>query len=218
MLRILDAPQAVPDLQRYFATGRSSEQPPLFTGGRFEGLGGGGDRPVVKDVIVTDDLIAVQMLSVQVPAVVALDLCEGDLGREVTEQLRLLPTDIELGDDEAAVLIADDGPADRAWRLLKQCDGVGWVIAGKLLARKRPHLIPVYDDVVRCAYRTGKGFWSWLHDRLREQDGVIRHRLNKLRVDADLPESVAALRILDVVFWMRHRQQHRSRRCPGIGG
>jgi hypothetical protein len=183
-----------------------------------KGWVGGGDRAAAKDVIVADDLIAVQMLSVQVPATVALDLLQGDLGRDVTEQLRPIPTDIELGDDAAAGLIADNGPADQAWRLLKECDGVGWVIAGKLLARKRPHLIPVYDDVVRCAYRTGKGFWSWLHDRLREQDGVIEHRLNQLHVDATLPESIAALRILDVVFWMRHRQHHRSRRCPGIGG
>ena len=29
--------------------------------------------------------------------------------------------------------------------------GIGFVTAGKLMARKRPRLIPVYDDVVKCA-------------------------------------------------------------------
>lgn len=210
--------QAVTDLRRYFGTEPRPERPAPFTGGRFEELSGGGNRPAVKDVIVADDLIAVQMLSVQVPPTVALDLLEGDLGSAITKQLRRLPTNIELGTDAAADLIADKGPAQQAWRLLKECDGVGWVIAGKLLARKRPHLIPVYDDVVRCAYGTGKGFWAWLHDRLRTQDGIIQHRLSQLRVDAELPDSIAALRILDVVFWMHHRQHHRSRRCPGVSG
>ena len=41
---------------------------------------------------------------------------------------------------------------------------MGWVTAGKLLARKRPRLIPVYDRVVRCALGRPAKPWRWLND------------------------------------------------------
>jgi hypothetical protein len=85
------------------------------------------------------------MLSVQVPPAVSLALLEGDLGREISAQLSQIPTHVCLGDDGATRHVADTRPAYEAWRLLKKCDDIGWVIAGKLLARKRPRLIPVYD-------------------------------------------------------------------------
>lgn len=64
--------------------------------------------------------------------------------------LSAIPRDIDMADAEADVL-AEGSPADQAWHLLCAQHGVDWVIAGKLLARKRPRLLPVYDKVVRCA-------------------------------------------------------------------
>ncbi|MGN9806455.1 DUF6308 family protein [Micromonospora sp. L32] len=217
LLRVLADPRSVADLRRYFGVDLPNGLP-AFTGGRFEQLGGGGDHPAVRDRITSDDLIAVELLSVHVPARVALDLLEGALGREVATELRRIPTDVSLADTEAPQYITDGGPADRAWRLLKNNGGVGWVTAGKLLARKRPRLVPVYDEVVRCAYRTGRGFWTCLHERLREDGGVLVDRLTRLQAEAELPPEITTLRVLDVVFWMRHRDGHTGYRCRGLDG
>jgi Family of unknown function (DUF6308) len=100
----------------------------------------------------TSDILALELLSVQLPPRVALDLLEGDLGEEAVVLLGKIPTSVPLRHEGATNLIEDGGPADGVWCLLEGQYGVGWVTAGKLLARKRPSLIPVYDDVVRCAY------------------------------------------------------------------
>ncbi|WP_257134994.1 DUF6308 family protein [Streptomyces sp. wa1063] len=199
---VLDAEQVADDLRRYFAIGL----PPgagVFTGGRFEHLTGGGDRRQVANRFTAEDLIAVQTLSVTVPAPVALDLLEGPLGAQLSHLLRSIPADTDLADADASV-VADGSPAHQAWSLLENQHKVGWVIAGKLLARKRPRLLPVYDRVVRCALGRPPSFWTELRTALRENDGGLHHRLIDLRQSAGLPDTVSALRIADVAVWMAH--------------
>jgi hypothetical protein len=84
------------------------------------------------------------------------------LGIQVSALLRHIPATLALGEPGARVHVLDSSPADQAWHLLDARDGVGWVIAGKLLARKRPHLIPVWDHVVRCAMGYPENAWLWL--------------------------------------------------------
>ncbi|GGT65479.1 hypothetical protein GCM10010207_75850 [Streptomyces atratus] len=199
---VLDAERVVDDLRRYFGIGL----PPgagAFTGGRFEHLAGGGDRRQVADRFTAEDLVAVQTLSVTVPAPVALDL--------LSELLRGIPSDTDLSEADASV-VADGSPAYRAWCLLKDQYKIGWVIAGKLLARKRPRLLPVYDRVVRCALGHPPSFWTDLRTALREDDEALHHRLLGLRESAGLPESVSALRVADVAVWMAHPAP--GHRCP----
>ncbi|WP_405810219.1 DUF6308 family protein [Streptomyces sp. NBC_00210] len=76
---LITSDQAVSDLRCYFGTGLLDEAVP-FTGSRFEHLAGGGDCQAVANVVTADDLIAVQTLSVRIPAQVAVELLEGDLG------------------------------------------------------------------------------------------------------------------------------------------
>ncbi|MEU4779377.1 DUF6308 family protein [Micromonospora sp. NPDC023633] len=212
ILAILGDPQSVTDLKRYFAVAGET----AFTGGQFERLGGGGDRPETCNLVTAEDLIAVELLSVRVPPRTALDLLQGALGEAVSAQLGEIPTTVALGHPGALSLIGEGQPADGAWRLLRNADGIGWVVAGKLLARKRPHLVPVYDEVVACAFRTSKDFWRWLHDRLGEQDAILADRLADLRRQAGLPYTISLLRVLDVVVWMRHRDEHTGYRCRGV--
>jgi hypothetical protein len=116
----------------------------------------------------------VEALNVQVPFAVGRDLIEGQLGRDVGVHLREIPTDVELGGRGGSELVADNGHADQAWRLLNNRNektSIGWVIAGKLLARKRPKLIPVYDSVVRCQFGAPQHVWTTLHGRLAENEG-----------------------------------------------
>ncbi|MEU7124279.1 DUF6308 family protein [Streptomyces zaomyceticus] len=203
--------QAVVDLRRYFGIGMPPSEAP-FTGSRFEHLAGGGDRPGIADRFAAEDLVAVQTLSVTVPASVALDLLEGRLGVQLSGLLHVIPTDIDMVDAEADIL-AEGSPADQAWHLLCDQYGVDWVIAGKLLARKRPQLLPVYDNVVRCALgRPRPSFWLALHAALRADDRALHRQSLELRQIAGVPETVSALRVCDVAVWMGHRAEEHA--CP----
>lgn len=203
---------ATRDLQTYFGlVGR-----PPFTGSRFEALAGGGDADPVRDRITAEDLIAVETLSVQVPIVVALDLLEGDLGDRISTNLKEIGTGVRIGTDDSRHLLRHGGPAEKAWKMLKSSDRVGWVIAGKLLARKRPSLIPVYDNVVRCAYGRPKHVWLELDDRFRDDAARLPHALMAAGQAAGIPAAVQPLRILDIVVWMRHRATHRATGCSGL--
>jgi hypothetical protein len=207
---LLSAERVVDDLRRYFGLGVPLGGVP-FTGSRFEHLAGGGDRPEVADRITAEDLVAVQTLSVTVPAPVALDILEGRLGVRLSGLLQAIPRDIDMVDAEEDV-VAYGSPADQAWSLLCEQYGVNWVIAGKILARKRPRLLPVYDRVVRCAVGRPPSFWLALHAALREDDAALHRRLLELRQVAGVPETVSALRVCDVAVWMSHRAVGHA--CP----
>lgn len=213
LLRILRDDRSVPELRSYFNID-IPYAPPKYTGARFDTFDGGGARDDVRDVITPHDLLAVACLDVTVPIPVALELVEGRLGREIGARLREVPTMVALGEADAHKFVASGSPADEAWGLLEASDNVGWVIAGKVLARKRPRLIPVWDNVVKCAFGRPRDAWLWLDDRLA--DGRLGVELDRLHRHAELPELVSRLRVLDVVLWMRHRHEHRRARCPGL--
>ncbi len=84
---------------------------------------------------------------------------------------------------------------------------MGWVITNKLLARKRPQLIPVYDGVVQCAYGF-PGLWDWLVTMFAEDGRVLNDHLPAARAAGGVSPEVSALRVLDVIVWMRHRPGH----------
>ncbi|MYS13720.1 hypothetical protein GTW73_07140 [Streptomyces sp. SID4982] len=208
----LGSERAVTSLRRYF--GLEGGAP--YTGARFEHLGGGGDRVEVADAVTAEDLVAVQMLSVTVPGWVSLDLLEGDLGQQMSRLLREMPRELDMAEAEAGELESGSA-AEWAWDLLDAQHGVGWVTAGKLLARKRPRLVPVYDRVVRCVLGSPSSFWLDLHRALRANGRALQHELLDLRERAGIPETVSALRVCDVVLWMAHHEDHRPLRCPGHG-
>ncbi|MET7681601.1 DUF6308 family protein [Streptomyces sp. NPDC005423] len=211
---LIASDQAVLHLRSYFGTGPLGQAAP-FTGSRFEQLAGGGDRPAVANVMTADDLIAVQTLSVRVPARVALDVLEGDLGVRLSELLSGIPRGLDMVEAEVRDL-ADGSPAHEAWRLLRGQPGIGWVTAGKLLARKRPRLLPVYDQVVRCVLGGPESFWLGLRTALRADDRAVHRALVTLRQAADLSGSVSVLRVCDVVLWMLHRTDHQKRTCKRV--
>jgi len=190
--------QAVEHLRRYFgpvgvATG--------WAGSRFERLSGGGDRPDVADRFTADDLVAVTLLSVNVPPHGAIQLLESRAD-EFARRLAEIPHDLELVDVES---IPDDWAPTRLWAALRDIRGIGWVTASKLMARKRPHLIPVYDTVVRAAVKPTASFWEALRAALRADDRGLHRHLLSLREEADIGVEISALRVFDVVVWMHHR-------------
>lgn len=193
---------------------------PAYSGGRFELLDGGGDRADTRDSITANDLVATSFLSVDIPGWVALRILEGNLGREVNSLLRQIPTDVRIGSDEAQVLLS--GAALKAWQTLCTKGSVaknsaGYGIAGvtvsKLLARKRPGLIPVTDSIMRCALGRPKNLWDY-HQRSFQSSGEeLRRALDIARGRAGIDGRVSHLRLLDVIVWMRHREDHGLGRC-----
>jgi Family of unknown function (DUF6308) len=89
LTEILEDDQACRDLRLYFGVGLGRRKLPPFTGGRFELLDGGGDRPDTCNRFTASDILAIGMLSVQLPPLVTLDLLEGALGEEATGFLNL---------------------------------------------------------------------------------------------------------------------------------
>jgi hypothetical protein len=173
-----------------------------FTGGHFERFAGGGDRPEVADRFTSDDVVAVSLLSVRIPGQAALQLLDAQ-----ANELNVLLSGIPVGSDlwqapEEAV--APGSSADRLWRRLDDVPGIGWVTAGKLLARKRPRLIPVYDRVVKAALgrKDEDEWWRPLRTALHENPDLVA-KLKSLRDHVALDHPVSLLRILDVCIWMR---------------
>jgi len=161
VLEILEDPRSIPDLCRYYNPDPAPGSP-AFSGRRFESLGRGCTPEDDRNRFTAADLLAVQCLSVTVPIEVALDLLEGDLGQQLSGLLSKIPTGDVLGTGNARSLVEDGREADQAWRLLKAQDDVGWVTAGKLLARKRPNLIRLGPRGPVCAWPSR---WSVALDR-----------------------------------------------------
>jgi len=205
--RLRDEDFATCLVKRYLApdpaTGRAR-----YSGAYFERIGGGGDRPEVAYQFTAEDLLAVSMLSVRVDGYHALHILDYQ-APELSNLLSQIPPDISLQDPEAEALIAEDGPAWKLWDAI--CDieprpedhRIGPVAAGKLLARKRPHLIPVYDSRIKKVLKRPRTDNSWWHD-LRDQlidDGKLGPELESVRHRADAGH-MSLLRVFDVMCWM----------------
>jgi Family of unknown function (DUF6308) len=100
-------------------------------------------------------LLAVTMLDVRVPPLAVRQLLCGE-ANEISLLLADVPASVPLWRATDAVL----SNASKVWELLRNHRGIDWVTAGKLLARKRPMLIPVYDSVIKGALRPSGSFWK----------------------------------------------------------
>jgi hypothetical protein len=149
-----------------------------------------------------------------VPGDVALDLLEGDLGRDIAWHLGRIPVDVGMEDPAAEKLFSTVSDVRTARDLLEEPHGMDWFLAATVLARKRPRLIPVYDRVARCVSGLPDESWGWHLDVFAAGSGLA-DRLSAARRAARVPEGVSMLRVLDVVLWMRHRPVHLENGCPG---
>jgi hypothetical protein len=173
-----------------------------FTGRYFDLLRDDG-RP---HEIAARDLVAVEMLSIRVPPRVSAWLL--DTGRrQVSDLLRQVPDDVDIWD--AGDALARDGALWQLWDLLgtacwpepTQANGMGRTIRSKLLAAKRPRLVPVLDDVVCGALPPVDNYWAAFQTALSTSEA----RLLTSVPTAAAGEHVPLLRRVDVVLWMAHR-------------
>ena len=180
------------------------------TGARFDSWAGGGDAPEVVNIITADDMLAASFLSVPFePAAVIGLLAERQL--DITALLTQIPADLDLADvtyDDFKALLGEESPAWKLWDILRGKETGGWGIgptrASKLMARKRPRLIPIWDSVVGAEINLESSLtqWSEWHEVLTQDGGALTRRLDNMQDQAELPYPVSQLRVMDVVLWM----------------
>jgi hypothetical protein len=172
-----------------------------FTGAAFDTFAGGGDAFPDANTFTASDLVAITMLGVRLPGRGALQILDG----RSNDLLARIPLHLDLTDEDCPADVIDQwSPVAELWRrLCEEINGAGWVVAHKLCARKRPRLLPVYDDVVKRALQPN-------HDPLRVplwrelRDPALVSRLHEVRSAAGLDERVPLLRVLDAAVWMRN--------------
>ena len=119
---------------------------------------------------------------------------------EITSLLSQIP--VAALHEVAYDVIGQDPAAWRLWALLCAAGGEHRsVTACKLLARKRPALLPVYDAVVATQLGEPRDiwrcYWTWFNDKpSRIQD------TEALRADVGGVDDISLLRCLDVALWM----------------
>ena len=172
-----------------------------FTGGQFDTFDPSWTRASSANTFTSDNLVAVGMLSVDVPARAALKLLVSQR-RRYEGLLEAVGPDIDLV-DVPSVAKADFLPAWELWGALSELPGLGPTTVSKLMARKRPRMIPIFDSVINELVLGGSGvLWAPLHRALRQDNGALHERLAACRADAGLDESISVLRIFDVLAWM----------------
>lgn len=165
--------------------------------------------------IAPDDLIAVTMLSIQInenstaairpSAIVALRAKAGQIAALLTQ----LPLDRDLHtltQGEFDAWLAPGSPGDALYALIRQDISFPRVATHKLLARKRPSLLPIRDTVVeRALGLTGPddGWWRPWWRTLTTDDAIVS-QLRAVRRSAGT-EHLSLLRVADIVIWLRNR-------------
>lgn len=206
LTRRLDAAEtddAVYLLHRYYA-GLIVGDCTGFEGGHWDTFDPSGTRASSPDEFTADDLLSASLLSADIPprAVVRI-LRDSDLRSKLTTGLRHLNDDRDLASlthDEIRRL----EQTSALWGVLRKIGGLGPTRTSKLIARKRPRLIPIYDSVVGGAVygSTTRGYWTRLHGALTADDHALHRHLVSLRNRAGLQQWVSPLRVFDVIAWL----------------
>jgi hypothetical protein len=164
-----------------------------FAGDMFDGLHPHGllaNNPSAR--FTGDDIAAASLLDVRFgPTAVRRLLGSSDIAAALSD----VPERIALW----AVGDEDFRAASRLWSLVREVPGVGRTRASKLLARKRPELVPIVDSVIARALHLGVETWHPL--ALALQDDAVRQLIGALRPE-HVSDQLSILRLLDVVVWM----------------
>jgi Family of unknown function (DUF6308) len=164
------------------------------------------------DEITPGDLVAVTFLSMEIRRRTSSGItpCQAqqiEASRSrITSLLTQIPTTRELhtlSEVDYDRWMGAGSPADLLWHHLRNDVGLRSVATHKLLARKRPHLLPIRDSATNRALTKHTPWWRpwWL--ALSTSPSTIE-RLRTLREKAGSPE-LSLLRVADIVIWMRFK-------------
>ncbi len=187
---------AVALLRRYY--GSTYLDSGCYTGAYFDSWAP-QNRQTDADRFTADDLVAITFLSVDVNARAARELLVTRAAR-LSELLEAVGPDRDLVDETHE--LTPDAPLYMLEMELRSVPDIRLTKATKLMARKRPHLVPIYDTVVTRVLNTVKVHRDPIREALRADGGALHSRLLTMRAAAALPDEISALRVLDVVTWM----------------
>lgn len=199
-LRPENSDEAVVLLQGYYAgvleTGMG------FEGGWWDGFDPSGTRNLSASTFTADDLLSASLLSADIHPTALLHIL-GERAEGLSSALQTLGGDRDLG-SLSAHEVKDLEMNSTIWRELRAIPFIGPTRASKLIARKRPNLIPIYDNIVGEAVYGGTSMAQWgrLHTALTADHGALNDHLSSLRLRSGLPDWISSLRIFDVIAWL----------------
>lgn len=149
--------------------------------------------------ITSHDLLTLNFLGIRVEPLGYRQLI--DKHAEIEKHLRVID-DLSL---PLWKLESADDPvykaANEAWKAIRELYGFNYVVASKLLARKRPHLIPILDRWVEQFYdHDTKEYWLPLAEALRAPRLI--EAVKALRPSHLSDEDLSVIRTLDIAIWM----------------
>lgn len=199
-------------LEDYFTA--TQQGLPYFSGSRFNSIGC-GDADADPNLITAQDIAAILCLGVNLKGLAVIDLLEYK-SDEIACHLSKISSEANLWDPSQADIELRDSDANKLWWLLRRINDIGPVKASKLMARKRPRLIPIYDQWIEKALRLGSptGYWTKCRElMLTSQEGVPLHeQLRSLVLSLDIPQTITPLRACDVILWYSENPSQESRR------
>ena len=208
-----NASKAAKLLHRYYL-GTDEKTGLLSTGSAFDGWAGRGDTRDVRDRITDSDIVAVSMLSVTVPAKAAVGLRDPEITKTVARLLADIPVDIKMSDltpEEAQAAFGKSSPAWDLWHVLRATEApnrwdIGPTIASKIMARKRPHLIPIWDEIIGQVIGKRSPRTQWLNWHSHLQPGSpLSDRLRRIHEQSGVTQELSELRIIDAILWRHGR-------------
>lgn len=152
-----------------------------------------------------DDVAAVATLSVPLEAgsVIGLLVDRADTLAALLGDPRMPEPRATLWEVDPSVLEPDQ-PLALIYEELKRIPGISYVRASKLLAAKRPHLVPIRDSVVEQLLKAGTDWWRPMREVV--SDALVRSGIES--ASAGLPlDGVSLLRRLDVILWSKGKQR-----------
>lgn len=167
-----------------------------------------------RNRFTTTDLLAVTLLDVALPPPSVRSLLDTDADT-FNGLLATVPDDVDLWD------VSDEGlaHAEALYWALRKLHNVGRTRTSKLMARKRPRLIPVVDSVIVEALDLGDDSWGALRACLG--DAEVRESIEASRPNNAPEQSISTLRLLDAAVWMRcsqSRHAKNARKATGLTG
>lgn len=205
-------------LGRYF---RRDEDGYMYSGAVFDTYpadpASGSAAPAdTANVVTSSDLVALSLLGIRVTGYEALIITQYRT-QEIENLLDSIPAHACIDEEASAALLARGGPAWMLWELLYEIKDrtketrFGAVAAGKLLARKRPGLIPIEDSRIAGVFRRkapdrDESWWddvraAALDSQPTANGTTLWGYLASLRSEARV-DHLAVLRVLDIIGWM----------------
>lgn len=194
-----------------------------FTGAAFDRIASNPDPQ--PNSFTDSDLLGLSLLSVPVGVEIVRDLRSGTFDEEVpgfglslNELLAKVPTDVRfeecLDDGRFALYLAPGSAADTLWKATRhmstqQSWGFGDTRISKLLATKRPLLVPIFDSVVGAAFGYGHAGEHWNDVRALMQLEGVQEGLRNSKFSSGA--EVSLIRALDIILWMELKGNYAQR-------